>query len=135
MALDREATGGWVKKLQSIADRFAEVEKRVSDPEVASDQQAFATLMREHRRLKPMAEKARQLVTCLANWDEATAWKDSEDADMRELGAAELPALTSELEKGVEEAKWMLLPHDAADDRDALVQRMVQRRRVRTPAR
>ena len=38
MALDREATGGWVKKLQSIADRFAEVEKRVSDPEVASDQ-------------------------------------------------------------------------------------------------
>ena len=78
MALDREAIGGWVNKLQSIADRFAEVEKRVSDPEVASDPQAFAALMREHRRLKPMAEKARQLVACLANWDEATSWKDSE---------------------------------------------------------
>ena len=111
-----------MNKLQSIADRFAEVEKRVSDPEVASDPQAFAALMREHRRLKPMAEKARQLVACLANWDEATSWMDSEDADMRELGAAELPALTAELEQGVEEAKWMLLPHDAADDRDAILE-------------
>lgn len=122
MALDREAIGGWVSKLQSIADRFAEVEKRVSDPEVASDQHAFAALMREHRRLKPMAEKARQLVTGLANWDEATSWMESEDADMRELGAAELPGLTSELELGVEEAKWMLLPHDAADDRNAILE-------------
>ena len=69
-----------------------------------------------------MAEKARQLVTGLANWDEATPWMESEDADMRALGAAELPGLTSELEQGVEEAKWMLLPHDAADDRDAILE-------------
>ena len=45
MALDRETIGGWVTKLQGIADRFVEVEKRVSDPSVASDQEAFTALM------------------------------------------------------------------------------------------
>ena len=37
MAFDREELGGWVAKLQSIADRFAEVEKRVADPDVVAD--------------------------------------------------------------------------------------------------
>ena len=63
MAMDREAIGEWVAKLQRISDRFSEVEKRVSDPEVASNQEAFATLMIEHRRLQPMAVKANELVT------------------------------------------------------------------------
>ena len=45
MALDREDIGGWVAKLQRISDRFREVEKRVSDPAVAADQEAFASLM------------------------------------------------------------------------------------------
>ena len=100
-------------------DRFAEVEKRVSDPEVASDPQAFAALMgastvEAHGREGAPARRV------FGQLGRGHFLKDSEDADMRELGAAELPALTSELEQGVEEAKWMLLPHDAADDRDAI---------------
>ena len=122
MALDRETIGGWVTKLQGIADRFAEVEKRVSDPSVASDQEAFTALMIEHRRLKPMAEKANDLVKALANWDEATEWAGSGDPDMKAMALAELESLTVVLEQGVEEAKWMLLPHDAADDRNAILE-------------
>ena len=41
---------------------------------------------------------------------------------MRALGEAELPALQTALSDGVEEAKWMLLPHDDADDRDAILE-------------
>ena len=112
MALDREAIGGWVTKLQGIADRFAEVEKRVSDPDVAADQEQFTAFMVEHRRLKPMAEKAKKLVEVLSNWDEASEWASSDDPDMKALGVSELPGLTAFLEKGVEEAKWMLLPQN-----------------------
>ena len=122
MALDREAIGGWVTKLQGIADRFAEVEKRVSDPDVAADQEQFTAFMVEHRRLKPMADKAKELVEALSNWDEASEWASSDDPDMKALGASELLGLTAFLEKGVEEAKWMLLPHDAADDRNAILE-------------
>ena len=122
MAFDREELGGWVAKLQSIADRFAEVEKRVSDPDVVADRVKLRDLMVEHKRLKPMAVKAASLVATLRDWDEAQAWIQSEDADMRTLGEAELPALQVALSEGVEEAKWMLLPHDAADDRDAILE-------------
>ena len=122
MAFDREELGGWVAKLQSIADRFAEVEKRVSDPDVVADRVKLRDLMVEHKRLKPMAVKAASLVATLRDWDEAQAWIQSEDTDMRTLGEAELPALQAALSEGVEEAKWMLLPHDAADDRDAILE-------------
>ena len=77
MALDREDIGGWVVKLQRISDRFREVEKRVSDPAVAADQEAFASLMIEHRRLKPMASKADELVASLQHWDEAATLASS----------------------------------------------------------
>ena len=122
MAFDREELGGWVAKLQSIADRFAEVEKRVSDPDVVADRVKLRDLMVEHKRLKPMAVKAASLVATLRDWDEAQAWIQSEDTDMRTLGEAELPALQAALSEGVEEAKWMLLPHDATDDRDAILE-------------
>ena len=122
MAFDREELGGWVAKLQSIADRFAEVEKRVADPDVVADRVKLRVLMVEHKRLKPMAVKAASLVATLRDWDEAQAWIQSEDADMRTLGEAELPALQAALSEGVEEAKWMLLPHDDADDRDAILE-------------
>ena len=122
MAMDREAIGEWVAKLQRISDRFSEVEKRVSDPEVASNQEAFATFMMEHRRLQPMAVKANELVTALQNWDEAFAWSQSEDKDMKGMGSSELERLSVVLENGVEEAKWMLLPHDSADDRNAILE-------------
>ena len=122
MALDRDNIGGWVSKLQGIADRFAEVEKRVSDPAVASDMDLFKSLMVEHRRLRPMAEKANQLVRNLADWDEANAWVHSEDSEMKAIGESEKNRIAEILEKGVEEAKWMLLPHDSADDRDAILE-------------
>ena len=109
-------------KLQSIADRFAEVEKRVADPDVVADRLKLRDFMMEHKRLKPMADKAVSLVATLRDWDEVQAWIQSEDEELRALGAAEQPVLEAALTAGVEEAKWMLLPHDDADDRDAILE-------------
>tara|TARA_B110000003_G_scaffold15065_1_gene14730 strand:+ start:11682 stop:12773 length:1092 start_codon:yes stop_codon:yes gene_type:complete len=122
MAFDRDSVGGWVGKLQSIADRFAEVEKRVSDPGVASDVDALKALMVEHKRLQPMAQKADSLVVAMKQWDEASEWAQSEDNEMRLMGRSEMERLSTFLSRGVEEAKWMLLPHDDADDRNAILE-------------
>ena len=122
MAFDRDSVGVWVGKLQSIADRFMEVEKRVSDPKVASDVDALRSLMVEHKRLQPMAQKADSLVLALKQWDEAFEWGQSEDQEMRLMGRSEMERLSVLLLHGVEEAKWMLLPHDDADDRNAILE-------------
>ena len=102
MALDREDIGGWVAKLQRISDRFREVEKRVSDPTVAADQEAFASLMIEHRRLKSMASKADELVASLQHWDEAATLASSDDEEMKAMASSELLRLTEVLEQGVD---------------------------------
>jgi peptide chain release factor 1 len=78
--------------------------------------------MMEHKRLAPMAAKAASLSALLAEYDEAVTWVREGDVEMQALGAAERARLEPLLEAGVEEAKWMLLPHDQADDRDAILE-------------
>ena len=122
MAFDRQIVGGWVAKFQGIADRFREVEARVADPDVASDVEQLKAFMVEHRRLEPMARKARSLVQALASWDEAEEWAHSTDEEMKAMGKAELERLEAMLDAEVEEAKWMLLPHDETDNRDVILE-------------
>ena len=122
MAFQREAVGRWVAKFQAIADRFREVEMRVADPDVLGNPATFKQFMMEHKRLAPMAAKAASLSALLAEYDEAVTWVREGDVEMQALGAAERTRLEPLLEAGVEEAKWMLLPHDQADDRDAILE-------------
>ncbi len=122
MAFDRQIVGGWVAKFQGIADRFREVEARVADPDVASDVEQLKAFMVEHRRLEPMARKAQSLVQALASWDEAKEWSHSTDEEMKAMGKAELERLEAMLDAEVEEAKWMLLPHDETDNRDVILE-------------
>ena len=122
MAFDRQIVGGWVAKFQGIADRFREVEARVADPDVASDVEQLKAFMVEHRRLEPMARKAQSLVQALASWDEAEEWSHSTDEEMKAMGKAELERLEAMLDAEVEEAKWMLLPHDETDNRDVILE-------------
>lgn len=122
MAFDRQIVGGWVAKFQGIADRFREVEARVADPDVASDVEQLKAFMVEHRRLEPMARKAQSLVQALASWDEAEEWAHSTDEEMKAMGKAELERLEAMLDAEVEEAKWMLLPHDETDNRDVILE-------------
>ena len=58
----------------------------------------------------------------LKQWDEAFEWGESEDQEMRLMGRSEMERLSALLLQGVEEAKWMLLPHDDADDRNAILE-------------
>ncbi|MEY3009452.1 MAG: peptide chain release factor 1 [Bacteroidota bacterium] len=122
MAFQRSAVGEWVDKFQSIADRFREVELRVSDPEVVNDPDAFKVLMIEYRRLEPMAQCARELAQMLQLWDDGQEWIQSGDAEMQSMGRVECERTEPLLESRLEEAKWMLLPHDSADDRNAILE-------------
>ena len=106
-------------KLQAIADRFAEVEKRCG-PGCGRRPSEAPDFMVEHKRLKPMQDSG-LLGRHVADWDEAQAWIQSDDTELRARRRRQ-PALEAALIKGVEEAKWMLLPHDDADDRDAILE-------------
>ena len=111
-----------LQKLASIADRFQEVEKLVGDPEVIANQTRYRELMREYKHLGPIVAHYRQLLAWESDRQQAESWTKGDDPDFREMGAAELPALQEQLQRGFDEARILLLPKDEVDDRPVMME-------------
>ena len=111
-----------LQKLASIADRFQEVEKLVGDPEVIANQTRYRELMREYKHLGPIVAHYRQLLAWESDRQQAESWTKGDDPDFREMGAAELPVLQEQLQRGFDEARILLLPKDEVDDRPVMME-------------
>jgi peptide chain release factor 1 len=85
--------------LEERLARFEELEKQLSDPSVLSDPPKLAAVAREHGSLSKMANKVRKFKGLQQQVQEAKELADSDDAEMAELGAAELPDLRKNIEK------------------------------------
>ena len=109
-------------KLESIQDRFREVEKSIGDPDLISDNNAYRDAMREYRRLEPIAEHASKFRGLWDDLKQAKEWASSDDAEYREMGREEVGVLQVKIEEVVQTAREMLLPRDEADDRDVVLE-------------
>ena len=112
-----------LEKLRSIEAQFRELELRSTDPAVCSDGQAYTALMKEYRRLAPVAEKFREWQRVSVELEEAKALADTADeADIRELAEAEWKSCTETLKALEQELKVLLIPRDPNDDRNVMVE-------------
>jgi len=111
-----------MKQLAAIADRFGEVEKSVTDPEVVGNPARYAELMREYKRLEPMVLHFRAWQAVVEGIAEAEEMKRSSDAEMVEMAVEEAEILRSKLPTFAEEAQILLLPRDEADERSVMLE-------------
>ncbi|HET8595570.1 MAG TPA: peptide chain release factor 1 [Intrasporangium sp.] len=103
--------------VQSILDEYADLETRLADPSVHSDQDLLRTLNKRYAELGPVVAAAR-------------AWRASgEDlAAARELAeedpsfAAEVPSLEQAVAEAEEHLRRMLVPRDPDDDRNVILE-------------
>jgi peptide chain release factor 1 len=110
-------------KLQTIHDKFAEVEKKLSDPAMMGDQKLMAALARERRQLLPIEEayhKYKKLYNDLTGAKEVL--KETHDPEMRALAEDEMHGLEEELTKYDEEVKYLLVPQDPDDSRNSIIE-------------
>jgi peptide chain release factor 1 len=115
-------TGGMLERLAEIERRYEELERRVADPTVIADRRAFAAVSRERAALA-------ETVTC---WRERQQVErelaghrsllDDPDPDVRDLAAAEVPALEARLAELDAALRVLLLPRDPNDDRNAVLE-------------
>ena len=108
--------------IEKKAERFRELDAAISAPDFYANPQAARDVMREHTRLKSL----------LALWDvfrktetelrEHREFAAGDDAEMAEMAQAEIPQLEERLTKVEQEIQVALLPPDANDDRDAIVE-------------
>lgn len=111
---------GVVERLTAVAARLGELEQRMGDPEVISNQPEFQQIAREHRRLQPVVEKFSEYQKAQADLEGAQLL--FEDPDMRDLAREEVEQLRARLETLTRELRLLLLPRDPNDERSVIVE-------------
>jgi len=108
-------------KLDTLLDRFAEIEHQMSaNPDPAT----YVKLSREYSSLEPLVHKIRALTQAQADLEGARSLLDDSatETDMRELAEAEAEDLKEKIEVLQHDVRLGLLPKDAADANDAILE-------------
>ena len=102
--------------------RLEELEQQIADPSLFDDRKRAEELMREHRRTVGLMETWKRLCTALEQREEARLLASEEDPEIAEMAAEELAELEVSIPKLEEEVQYSLLPRDATEDRDAIIE-------------
>src|SRR6478609_9236303 len=105
--------------VEQIENRFAELERQMSDPEVISDRERYAEVGREYRELQPAQELAGKYATLKDDLEGARELlEEGEDEEMRKV-VEEAPGRLEQLE---EEIRLAMVERDPNDDKNVLVE-------------
>lgn len=111
------------EKLLLLEERFNEINEKLTDPEVISDQKMYRDLMKEHKMLEPIIEEFSVYKSCRNSVEEAEELLQTEtDREMRELAEEELYSEKAKMADSEERLKILLIPKDPNDDKNVIVE-------------
>ena len=112
------------EKLQSVEDRCEELDRKLMDPAVLSDNRQYRDLMRERKNIVPVAETYRAYKKAAAEVEEAKALLEEggSDREFIDMVAGELEAGRENLARIELELKKLLIPRDPNDDRNVVME-------------
>lgn len=112
-----------LQKTAKTKERFDELTRLVSDPDVIADNRQWKKLVKERSSLEDIVEAHDKLEKLQKELLSAQAELEHEsDHDIKEMFFDEIARLKSEIEKMVEEIKVLLLPKDANDDSNVIIE-------------
>ena len=112
-----------LNKLKDAEKRYIELEASLALPDVFSDTERFAALMKDYKALTPIIEKYREFCNAeSANADARALSEEQLDAEMRELVTQEIKETREKMDALTEELKILLLPRDENDDKNVMVE-------------
>ena len=110
-------------KLEKLIAAYEELEKKLGDPSVMSDQKEYTRLAKEHSSQAALVAAAREYLQALDDIDAAKEMlHEVTDADEKEMLQADISENESKLPKLEEDIKFMLIPGDPNDDKDTIVE-------------
>ncbi len=111
-------------KLKAVEERFNEIGEQLANPDVASDQEAFKKLMKEHKQLTPLIEKFQEYKTAKDNGDQAQELLNEGglDPELKALAEEEKRTAAEDIERISEELKILLLPQDPNDSKNVIIE-------------
>ena len=110
-------------QLDRIERRYQELEQQIATPEVASDLKQLQVLAQERASIEDLVTKYREYKATAKSLEETRAMLNGElDEDMVALVKQEIESLESKLGHLLQELKFALLPKDASDERDIIME-------------
>ncbi|MGJ8697098.1 MAG: peptide chain release factor 1 [Verrucomicrobiaceae bacterium] len=102
--------------------RLGEIEAMMSEPDFFNDQATSTTLMREHTNLKKLLTLWDEFIQVKSDIKGNEELQKGDDPDFSAMAAEELPPLRKREEELFHLVQYALLPRDATEDRDALLE-------------
>ncbi len=110
-------------KLSFIEEKFNELEKKISDPEVIANQDMWRKLCKEHSDIAPIVEKYRAYKAVKDNIEDAKEMIASGvDKDEKDMLEEEINESKEKIENLESEIKILLLPKDPNDEKNVIVE-------------
>jgi len=112
-----------LRKLEGLRHKFEEIAQQITDPAVISDMKRYISLNKEYRELEPLVEAYEIYKNILSNIDSTREILNTEkEEEMREMAKQELETLTTQQNTLEEEIKFLLLPADPQDAKNAVME-------------
>jgi peptide chain release factor 1 len=112
-----------VEKLERVANRYQELTRLMSDPEVVSNNESYRKYAKEHSDLGPIVACYEQLKKVGEELEQSkTLLDETADKDLREMAAEEVDSLRKQQEKLREEMLILLLPKDPNDEKNVIIE-------------
>jgi peptide chain release factor 1 len=112
-----------LNRLDGLQHRFEEVSLLITDPAVMNDMKRFVQLNKEYRELEKILEAYRSYQSLLHNIQDAKDLLYNEnDPELKALAKEELDEGLARLPDMEETIKWLLVPADPEDAKNAIVE-------------
>jgi peptide chain release factor 1 len=111
-------------KLDSIEQRYVQLEEMMGEPEVATDPKQLMELGRERADLSNLVESYREYrdINRQIADTEGILSNDGSDPEMAELARAEIESLEEQRDERMAVIKRLLLPKDPNDDKNVIME-------------
>lgn len=110
-------------RLEQIERRYQELNEQIATPEVTSDPKKLRTLAQERASIESLVTKYREYKATSKALEETRAMLHDElDEEMTVLAKQEIASLESQQEPLLQELKLALLPKDANDKKDIIME-------------
>lgn len=109
-------------KLETLVERYEEVQHLLGDPDVIGDQNRFRTLSKEYSQLEEVTTCFQAYQQAQENLIAAEEMANEDDAEMREMAQEEIKESKALIEKLADDLQILLIPKDPNDERNCFLE-------------
>lgn len=109
-------------KLESLVERYEEVQHLLGDPGVIGDQNKFRALSKEYSQLEEVTQCFQAYQQAQEDLVAAEEMAQEDDAEMREMAQEEIKEAKQAIERLADDLQILLIPKDPNDERNCFLE-------------